>query len=257
MSASEWFKGFFDQAYLDLLAAQMPPARTRREVDGVVRLLGLAPGASILDVPCGFGRHSHELARRGFTVEGVDLSRAMIAEARRRLRPGLRLCLRRGDMRRLEYDGNFDALICMYNGFGYFSRREDLATLKRMARALKPGGSILFDHRDAVYDARHGSGREWYRVGRGLYVLEDRSYEPATRRLSLSWLMLKPGDKRVRRKCARLSEYTLAEWRRLFAAAGLELTAAYAGLDGRPYRAGAGPRLVVVGRRQRRASSAG
>jgi len=94
-------------------------------------------------------------------------------------------------------------------------------------------------------------------VGLDLYVLQERNFDPATRRMGLVWRLLRPGDTVARRKRACLTEYTLAEWRRLFAASGLRLTAAYADLDGRPYRRGAGPRLIVVGRRHLRDSSAG
>jgi len=79
--AAEWFTTFFDGAYVAQLREEKPPAQTRREVDFLLRALRPAPGSRILDIPCGYGRHAAALARRGFRVVGVDLSRAMIAEA--------------------------------------------------------------------------------------------------------------------------------------------------------------------------------
>jgi SAM-dependent methyltransferase len=92
MARRQWSQRFFDADYVALLRDTSPPSKTRREVDFVVRALRLPQGARILDVPCGYGRHSAALARRGFRVVGIDLSRAMIAEARRRWteRPRLR-----------------------------------------------------------------------------------------------------------------------------------------------------------------------
>src|SRR5260370_30981167 len=97
---AEWFTSFFDAAYVAQLREEKPPAQTRREVDFLLRALRPAPGARILDVPCGYGRHAAALAGRGFQVVGVDLSRPMIAEARRRLAGRPRLTFVRGGMRR-------------------------------------------------------------------------------------------------------------------------------------------------------------
>src|SRR5215467_8599847 len=97
-----WAHSFFDASYMRILRAQWPDALTRKQVAFVVKVLGLRRGARVLDIPCGFGRHARLLARRGMLVVGVDLSQAMIAEARRRgSDPGLLFV--RADMRRLAY----------------------------------------------------------------------------------------------------------------------------------------------------------
>jgi SAM-dependent methyltransferase len=151
---------FFDTDYVATLRDQKPLRQTRAEVDFLVRSLGLREGGRILDIPCGYGRHASELARRGFPVVGVDLSRAMIAEARRRWTEGPRLRFLRQDMRRIVFRNEFDAVVNLYTSFGYFAPRENEAVLRRMAGALRPGGRILIDHRDPGYDARlpHLSG---------------------------------------------------------------------------------------------------
>ena len=139
---SEWFSHFFDAAYVAQLREEKSPADTRAEVDFLVRRLSLPRGARILDVPCGYGRHAAALARRGFVVLGLDLSRAMIAEGRRRFTEGPRLRLRRADMRRIAFREEFDAVVNLYTSFGYFEPAENQAVLRRMARALKPGGRM-------------------------------------------------------------------------------------------------------------------
>ena len=137
---AEWFTSFFDAAYVAQLREEKPPAQTRREVDFLLRALRPAPGARILDVPCGYGRHAAALAGRGFQVVGVDLSRAMIAEARRRFAGRPRLTFVRGDMRRITFDREFDAVVNLYTSFGYFTPAQNQAVLRRLARALRPGG---------------------------------------------------------------------------------------------------------------------
>src|SRR5215510_8085307 len=123
--SAEWFTRFFDGDYVAELSDQKPPGQTRREVDFLLRSLRLPRGVRILDVACGYGRHAAELSRRGFHVVGLDLSRQMLDEARRRFREGPRLRFVRCDMRRLGYAAELDAVICFFTSFGYFALGEN------------------------------------------------------------------------------------------------------------------------------------
>jgi len=114
-SEPEWFRRFFDARYVALLREDKGRAKTARENAFVSSVLGLRPGMRVLDVGCGYGRHVALLARRGCRVVGIDLSRAMLAEARRRWREVEDLELRRGDMRRLPFRGEFEAVICLFS----------------------------------------------------------------------------------------------------------------------------------------------
>ena len=244
----EWFQGFFDASYVAQLREEKPPAQTRREVDFVLKALALEPGARILDVPCGYGRHAASLARRGFRVTAVDLSRAMIAEARRRFTEGPRLAFVRRDMRRLAYRAEFDAVVNLYTSFGYFTAAENRAALRRLARALRPGGRLLIDHRDPAYDALLPR-RPWYRAGRTRFLLEDRRFDRRTGMTESTQLVLTPGRRWVRQRHFRFQELTLRQWRSALRRAGLSFERAYGGYDGRRYRRGATGRLIVVARR--------
>ncbi|HEU4438990.1 MAG TPA: class I SAM-dependent methyltransferase [Methylomirabilota bacterium] len=245
---SEWFSHFFDAAYVAQLREEKSPADTRAEVDFLVRCLGLPRGARILDVPCGYGRHAAALARRGFVVLGLDLSRAMIAEGRRRFTEGPRLRLRRADMRRIAFPAEFDAVVNLYTSFGYFEPAENQAVLRRMARALKPGGRLVVDHRDPVYDATLPR-RLWYRAGPRRFILEDRRFDRRTGIVDTVQLVLTTGRRRVVQRRFRLQEFSLSRWRRMLRRAGLRLLGAYAGYDGRRYRPGSTGRLIVVAER--------
>ena len=245
---AEWFTSFFDAAYVAQLREEKSPAQTRREVDFLLRALRPAPGARILDVPCGYGRHAAALARRGFRVVGVDLSRAMIAEARRRFAERPRLTFVRRDMRRIAYRGEFDAVVNLYTSFGYFTPAQNQAVLRRLARALRPGGTLLVDHRDPVYDATLPR-RPWYRAGSTRFILEDRRFDRRTRITESTQLVIAPGPRLVRQRRLRFQQFSLAQWRRMLRMAGLRFRQAYSGYDGRRYRAGATGRLIVVAER--------
>lgn len=134
---------------------------TVQEVDFVVDALGLTPGARVLDVGCGPGRHSLELARRGITVHGVDISSRFIdlAEAAAANEPGgpLDATFARVDARALPYDAEFDAAVCLCQGaFGLVTNAggDDLV-IAGIAKALRPGGRLLLSAFNAYYSVKY------------------------------------------------------------------------------------------------------
>jgi SAM-dependent methyltransferase len=98
-------------------------------------------------------------------------------------------------MRQLAYQSEFDAVLNLYTSFGYFSPRANLDVLRRMARALKPGGRILIDHRDRDRDARL-SGRWWDRAADGTLALQEMRFDRSTGRWSGEWTFVSPNGRR-------------------------------------------------------------
>ena len=83
MSEEPW-EAFFDSHYVLTYAPLQPADRSRAEVLAAARLAGLPPGSRVLDVPCGYGRHTVPLAAEGYRVVGLDRSASQLDEARRR-----------------------------------------------------------------------------------------------------------------------------------------------------------------------------
>jgi SAM-dependent methyltransferase len=134
---------------------------TEQEVGFLVDSLGLAPGARILDVGCGPGRHALALGRRGFDVVGVDISERFIALARQNTPEGVPVTFERADARALAYDSEFDAVISLCQGAfglsggtGAASLDPDRAVLDGMARALRPDGQLALSAFSAYFQVR-------------------------------------------------------------------------------------------------------
>jgi SAM-dependent methyltransferase len=143
---------------------------TDQEVDFLIETLNLEPGMRILDVGCGPGRHSLELARRGYLTHGIDISHAFIELARAQEVDGA--SFERLDARSLAFQQEFDAVICLCQGaFGLMTAQdEDSIVVRNMAAALKPGGKLALSafssyfvvkyFEKAVFDADSGVNHE-------------------------------------------------------------------------------------------------
>ncbi|MGE0881440.1 MAG: class I SAM-dependent methyltransferase [Acidimicrobiia bacterium] len=128
---------------------------TTQEVDYLVDALGLGPGARLLDVGCGPGRHSFEFARRGIEVVGLDISERFVRIARDGAPRGARFV--RGDARHLPFVSAFDAAVSLcQGGFGLLDGVEDdTSVLAGIHRALKPGGRLALSAFSAYFQVRY------------------------------------------------------------------------------------------------------
>ena len=128
---------------------------TRQEVDFLMDALELQPGMRVLDVGCGPGRHAHELARRGLTVHGIDISQRFVDLAQQDAPAGA--TFERRDARDLAFDGEFDVVICLCQGaFGLMTANgDDERVLGGMARALRPGGHLALSAFNAYFAVKY------------------------------------------------------------------------------------------------------
>lgn len=155
-----WFEDLADhmgEAYLRYSFTK----GTVQEVDYVVDALGLQSGDRVLDVGCGPGRHAHELARRDIVVHGIDVSERFVEIATSRAPDGA--TFERVDARRLDFDGEFDAAICLCQGaFGLMTADgEDEVVVSGMARALRHGGRMALSAFSSYFVVRHWDGADF------------------------------------------------------------------------------------------------
>src|SRR2546426_9095666 len=142
---ARWYKAFFGEDYLHIYEPVLTPDRTQREVDGIVSLLALSQGSSILDLCCGHGRHAIPLAQRGFQVTGQDLSEVFLREAEKEAQAqSVHVQWLHGDMRNIPFENEFDAAINIFTAFGYLEDQgEDQKVLQQVSKRSEEHTSEL------------------------------------------------------------------------------------------------------------------
>lgn len=147
MSANVTTPNFFDAGSPFLEHPLLTAERTAQEIDFIEKYLALSPGACILDMGCGFGRHSIELARRGYRVTGIDPSAAMIAEARKQAaEAGVSCDFRQERGERFSTDRSFDSAICLFTTLGQISDQgENSGLVEQVHSALYSGATFVVE----------------------------------------------------------------------------------------------------------------
>jgi SAM-dependent methyltransferase len=215
---SNWQVDFFRGVALELWRRVTSPEQTRTEVEFLERVLRIAAGAKLLDVPCGNGRHALEFSGRGYLMTGVDQSKEFIAEAREKSPVAVRWIL--GDMRELPWISEFDGAYCFGNSFCYLDRVNAAAFLNGIARALKPGGRFAVETGMAAESILPGLVKtRWFKAG-DIFMLSENQYHPAEGRLDIEYTFLQGGAVETRPTCS--YTFTAAEICRMHAEAGLK-----------------------------------
>jgi len=185
---ADWWRDLFNEVYLKTDGDVVEnDENTRREVDLVLSATGIGPGDRVLDLCCGQGRHSLELARRGFpNVTGLDRSRYLVRLARKRAKAmAIDVRFREGDARKFALAREeFDCVVLMGNSFGYFAQEEDdLAVLTAIKRALRSRGQVAIDLTEGDWMRENFEPRSWEWVDANQFVCRERSLSADRSRL--------------------------------------------------------------------------
>jgi 2-polyprenyl-3-methyl-5-hydroxy-6-metoxy-1,4-benzoquinol methylase len=214
---SNWWETFFHGVAVDLWLRALPPEQTEREAEFLTRTLGVEPGAELLDVPCGGGRLSLALARRGYVLTGVDWSVEFLNHARS-CDTSDAVTWERRDMRDLPWRAQFDGAFCYGNSFGYLDDEGNASFLRAVAAALKPGARFVLETPMVLENLLgHIQDRSWWKVG-DMHLLVANTYDQTQERLDIEYTFVSDGRLEVRRGSHRA--YTYRELVRLIEAAG-------------------------------------
>lgn len=188
MNKNSWQSSMYDEDYArSTLHSATLKRKALEEVRFLIAALSLQPKAKVLDIPCGTGRHSHLLARKGLLVTGLDISEACL-EIARSDPPHKNLTFRKGDMSDLrDYKDSCDVLINLFSSFGYFATdAQNKKVLRGFYEALKEGGKIALQTINREWLLNIYSQNDW-NEHQGKYILNKRKYNSKTH-YSESWM---------------------------------------------------------------------
>ncbi len=260
-----WFETFFHGVTLDLWRRAIPPEQTTAEADFLAQNLNCVPGARLLDVPCGNGRITLELAKRGYRVTGVDLADEFIEEARASATGplGPRAKLRTltqplpeeeekiaggsdfilGDMRFIEGVGLYDGAFCFGNSFGFLEYADMEKFLAGVARALKPGARFIINTAMAAESVLPDfEEQSCHEMGDIVMTIKER-YVAEESCVDSEYIFERNGETDTRK--AKHWIYTVAEIRRMLERAGFEIVNCYGSLKGEPFKLGSRELFIV------------
>lgn len=239
-----WWQDFFHGVALDFWRAAISDEQTCAEADFIQNHLGLAPSAEILDVPCGNGRLSIDLARRGFTLTGVDIATEFLDEAKQRSNEsGLTISWYELEMRALPWKSEFAGAFCFGNSFGYLNDDENAAFLQVISETLKPGARFILDAPAIAECILPNFHPERLIELAGITTTIASRYDHKLGRMFNDFTFSRNGTAETRRSSQRI--YTYRELTDLLDSASLPVESEFSTLDEQPFKLGAGRLLLV------------
>jgi SAM-dependent methyltransferase len=226
----DWYATAFDAASAEMAWTE----RTGSEVDRALKMLRPEGGERILDLACGSGRHSIELARRGFSVVGADISADLIEIANRdaAAAPELEVSFVEGDLRELAFEAEFDLVLNLNDGaIGYFeTEEENLRTFGVISRALRPGGRNLVQLPNVLYARENLPQRSWIPSATMVELVEHR-WNKRDRYMEGIMIAARFGELLEGLDGIEFRQrlYTAEELREIYAAVGMELSSTFHG----------------------------
>ncbi|MEX0945137.1 MAG: class I SAM-dependent methyltransferase [Balneolaceae bacterium] len=240
-----WFEEWFDSPLYEKIYADRNEEEAALLADLIQKIIPNSDYPEILDLGCGRGRHSINLANRGYHVTGVDLSEQAIKKAKRLASEDhlhdIRFLV--GDMRD-PLHREFDAILNLFTTFGYFLEdSENRKVLYNVSGMLKEDGIFIQDFLNPYFVNNTLVSRE-----EGRY--EDLQYE----------IERKIEDRMVFKKIRftgdsldepvefseRVKLYDLNWFENQLPTAGLKLKTCYGDYHGNPYKTDKSPRLIMV-----------
>ena len=244
---AEWFRDWFNSPYYHQLYLNRDEKEAAAFIDKLIAYFKPLPGARMLDVGCGRGRHSKILASGGFDVTGIDLSFDSIREARKEQSDTLQFF--QHDMRLPFWINYFQYAFNFFTSFGYFrTERENYNAVRTIAGSLQPGGMLMLDYLNVHYAEDH------------LVHITDKEIDGVNFHLT-KWFdethfykKIAVEDEQLKEPLVfieKVAKFTLGDFNDMFAFHHLQLQEVFGDYHFEPYHVKKSPRLIMVAKKIR------
>jgi SAM-dependent methyltransferase len=221
--SKEWFKEYFDDIYLEVNKDSVSFKRTEAEVDFIIESLKLDNTKRVLDLGCGWGRHSILVSKKvGCKIYALDLSQTLLDYAKKEAEKDKQeivwIC---GDMRdREKYPLDLDSIYCMFGTFGYFDDGENIKVLENISYSLKPNGLFLLELNNFYKLIKFLSPKDVSSLtlsnGEVVYVIDERELLMFENKVRVNRKFFYLNSKKIVERNLVIRNYTLPEIKSLF-----------------------------------------
>jgi SAM-dependent methyltransferase len=243
---TEWYKDWFNSPYYHLLYEDRNENEAAAFIDRLIEALKPKNDAVMLDIACGKGRHSIQLANKGYFVSGIDISPKSIAEALRSASANLEFF--EHDMRFPFRTNYYDYGFNFFTSFGYFDTyREHLNTIHNMALALKKNGILVIDYLNPEYILRNLSPYNEINKGDVRFIIERKAEE--------NYFLKKitthtPKLKEPLIYTEKVANFSLDDFTSMFQANGLTINQVFGDYELNSFQPSVSPRMIMIARKQ-------
>lgn len=223
--------------------------RTKEEASGIIKLLNLEKGSKVLDCPCGYGRHSIELSKKGMIVTGLDINSVHLEKAKEEAsKQNLDIDFEKENMLELGYDDKFDAIINMFYSFGFFDTdEENEKVLQNFFNSLKAEGKFLM-HTDVnvptiISKQYKEDETRNLKDGKTLRIIDK--YNEEMKRIEGKWIIKDELGRETERDYS-VRVYTKEEFIELCKKIGFKKCEAFSDWKGTPYSTDSEDMIIVA-----------
>lgn len=244
-----WYEKWFSNKFYLELYQHRDEEDARWMINLLQRSISVNTKSKVLDIACGSGRHSLELARRGFDVTGFDLSEFLISEANKALKnskeKNLKLKFLIRDMRDFNFKNSFDVAVNIFTSFGYFEdESENFKVIENVSDSLKPGGYFVFDFLNKYYLEKNLV--PFTKTKKGMFtVTQKRKIENGFVKKEIS---IKKGEK-VLNFSEVLRLYSLNEFKKVFNGYNLKIQNLFGDYYGNNFNEKKSQRLIIIAKK--------
>ncbi len=253
----DWFKKWFNAPeYLELYSHRN--SHDAAQIASLVyRSIKLPENSKVLDLACGNGRHSVFFAKQGYQVLGIDLSRYLISEAKKKLRnehskykDNLKFQIR--DMREIGHKSEFDLVVNLFSSFGYFeSDSENWKVIKSVSSSLKPGGYFFFDYLNSEHLRKHLAVYDVKQRNRNVMVqVREIKGNSVVKHIIIVRSKTRASAPEVIRFTEKIKLYTLEDFEKFFGAYGLKIMRVFGDYQGGRFKKSSSARLIILARKE-------